>query len=114
MERCLCGIFIVTCVEAAPVMSPGLGSRCASPGRMFQSPWLCLLGRCGCPHGSVPTVLGGLGANCAWWPQAVQHPLPHGGLGKCSLSQLVPTLFPKDVFKLGEQLRCGAVQSCSW
>lgn len=66
-----------------------------------------------CPHGGVPTV-GGLGANCAWWPQAVQHTLPRGGLGKCSLSQPVPTLFPKDVFKLGEQLRCGGVQSYSW
>lgn len=106
MERCLCGIFIVTCVEAAPVMSPGLGSCCASPGRMLQS---SLLGRCGCPHGGVLTVVGGLGANCAWWPQAVQHPLPRGGLGTCSLSQPVPTVFPKHVFKLGEQLRCGGM-----
>lgn len=113
MERCLCGIFIVTCVEAAPVRSPGLGSRCASPGRMLQSPGLCLLGSCGCPHSSVPTVAGGLGANCAWWPQAVQHHLPRGGLGKCSVSQPLPTLFPKDVFRLGEQLSVGVCRAAA-
>lgn len=38
MERCLCGIFIVTCVGAVPVTSPGLGSRRAGPGRMLWSP----------------------------------------------------------------------------
>lgn len=35
-----------------------------------------------CPHSSVPTVVGGFGANCAWWPQAVQHPLPRRRLRK--------------------------------
>lgn len=74
MERCLCGIFIVTCVEAAPVMSPGLGSCCASPGRMLQS---SLLGRCGCPHGGVLTVIGDSGLTAL------------GGLRLCSILCLV-------------------------
>lgn len=85
MERCLCGIFIVTCVGAVPVTSPGLGSRRAGPGRMLWSPappGLCLPGRCACPCCRVPIMAGGLGANCAWWPRAARHPLPFRGTGK--------------------------------
>lgn len=46
MERCLCRIFIVTCVGAALVTSPGSVLPCDSPCKDAVIPQVCLLG----PH----------------------------------------------------------------
>lgn len=55
MERCLCGIFIVTCVGAALVTSPGSGSPCDSPCKDAVISQVRLLGphvvpKAVCPH----------------------------------------------------------------
>lgn len=119
MERCLCGIFIVTCVGAAPVTSLGLGLHRASPRRMPWSPGLCLPGRCVCPRGVVTAA-----ASPSWLGDSGLIAL--GGLRLCSILCLVgdwesppspslsPILFPKDVLKPGGWLKRGGVQSPSW
>lgn len=60
MERGLCGIFIGTCVGAAPVTSPGSASPRASPP-------------CGCcqPQGSVPRAVSP--GRCPQHEQTLQH-----------------------------------------
>lgn len=73
-------------------------------GVVHVSPWRC-------HRGGVPIVAGGLGANCAWWPRAVQHPLPQGGTGKAlPLPSLSPTLFPKDAGGLAGMWGCAEPQ----
>lgn len=124
MERGLCGIFIGTCVGAAPVTSPGSASPRASPPVDAVSPRALSPGLC--PQGDVPstnrpysTLLGpwGIGAGCAQLPQvvhgALQHPLPRGARWVPRFASLSPTsLFPKGVPKPGGSFYC-SVQSPS-
>lgn len=114
MERGLRGIFIGTCVGAAPVTSLGSASPRASPPPpwVLSAPGLCLQGdvpSMNRPHSTSGPW--GIGAGCAQLPQvvrgAVQHPLPRGTPWVPRFASLSPTsLFPKGVPKAGGSFYC--------